>query len=131
MTDAHAHAHAGAEALDHHDEGHDLAHLDSHLRAAYVVFGALLLLTGATVGASYLHLPTKPAIILCLVIATIKGSLVALWFMHLISERKLIHYVLALTVVFFFTLLLIPHWTAEDRPHLQGNPASAQGAAGP
>jgi cytochrome c oxidase subunit 4 len=96
-----------------------------------VVFGALLVLTAATVGASYMHLPTKPAIALCLAIATVKGSLVALWFMHLISERKLIHYVLALTVVFFFALLLIPHWTAEDRPHLQGNPISASGAAQP
>jgi maltodextrin utilization protein YvdJ len=32
--------------------------------------------------------------------------------MHLISEKKLIYWVLALTVVFFFTLLLLPVLTS-------------------
>ena len=33
------------------------------------------------------------------------------YFMHLISERKLIFWVLVLTVVFFFVLLLLPMLT--------------------
>ena len=61
-----------------------------------LVFGSLLVLTGFTVGAYFLHLPTRTAIALALSIATVKGSLVAAWFMHLISERKLIYWVLAL-----------------------------------
>jgi caa(3)-type oxidase subunit IV len=49
------------------------------------------------------------------VIATIKGSLVACYFMHLISEKKLILWVLLLTVAVFVVLLLIPMWTVGDR----------------
>ena len=43
-----------------------------------------------------------------LLVATIKGSLVACYFMHLISEKKLIYAVLALTVAFFVALLALP-----------------------
>jgi cytochrome c oxidase subunit 4 len=48
------------------------------------------------------------------VIATIKGSLVACYFMHLISEKKLIFTVLILTVIFFLGLLLLPVFTKMD-----------------
>ena len=41
-------------------------------------------------------------------VATIKGSLVACYFMHLISEKKLILAVLVLTVAFFVPLLALP-----------------------
>jgi caa(3)-type oxidase subunit IV len=50
-----------------------------------------------------------------LLIATVKGSLVACYFMHLISEKKLILWVMLLTVVFFIVLLLVPTFTATDR----------------
>jgi caa(3)-type oxidase subunit IV len=73
-----------------------------------------MVLTLVTVGVSYLHLPLPAAIGRALTIAVIKGSLVACYFMHLISERKLIYAVLALTVLFFFCLLLIPYWTNAD-----------------
>ena len=49
---------------------------------------------------------------MALVVATIKASLVACFFMHLISEKKLIFWVLALTVVFFVFLMLIPTLTS-------------------
>ncbi len=45
---------------------------------------------------------------MALFVATIKGSLVACYFMHLISERKLIYAVLAVTAVFFIALLALP-----------------------
>jgi cytochrome c oxidase subunit 4 len=109
MSDAHA-------TTDAHDDHH--ADIDRHIKAAFVVFGALMVLTLATVGVSYLHLPKGPAIALALVIATTKGGLVLGWFMHLISEKKLIHAVLILTVMFFFVLLLMPYWTASDIPHI-------------
>jgi caa(3)-type oxidase subunit IV len=48
------------------------------------------------------------------VIATVKGSLVACYFMHLISEKKLILWVMLLTVVFFIVLLLVPVLTVAD-----------------
>ena len=102
------------EAHGQHDAEHSHADLDRHLRAAYIVFGALLLLTAVTVGVSYLHLPTGQAIALALIIALVKGSLVAAWFMHLVSEKQLIHAVLVLTAVFFLFLLLLPVLTVHD-----------------
>jgi cytochrome c oxidase subunit 4 len=94
---------------------HDHAEIDRHVKAALFVFGALLVLTLATVGAYLLHLPTKAAITLALLIATAKGSLVAAWFMHLISEKKVIYWMLALAMVFFIPLLLFPTFTMLDR----------------
>jgi cytochrome c oxidase subunit 4 len=106
-----------SESHDHksavHD-GHSHADLDRHVRAAIYVFGMLLVLTGFTVGAYYLHLPHRVAITLALLIAAVKGSLVAAWFMHLVSERKMIYWMLGLTAVLFFPLLLLPTLTVLD-----------------
>ena len=49
-----------------------------------------------------------------LLVATVKGSLVACYFMHLISEKKLIYAVLGLTFVFFVVLLALPSLTVHD-----------------
>ncbi len=110
---------------------HPHPEIEHHVRAALVVFGCLILLTGMTVGASYMHLPHTAAIVLALSIAVVKGTLVVCWFMHLISERKLIYGVLSLTAFFFFALLLMPYWTVEDRPHLTGGPAEPPQASAP
>ena len=83
--------------------------IDRHVRTYLMVFGALMVLTALTVGAWYfLDLSVPATIALALFIALIKGSLVAGFFMHLISEKKLILSVLLLTVVFFFVLMLVP-----------------------
>lgn len=87
---------------------HDAVDIKKHIRVYIAVFVALACLTIVTVGISYLHLATGPAVALALLIATIKGSLVAIYFMHLISEKKLILYVLALTAIFFLVLLFNP-----------------------
>ena len=55
---------------------------------------------------------TWAAIVVALFIASIKATLVASFFMHLISEKKLIYSVLILTVVFFLVLLFVPLWTS-------------------
>ena len=93
---------------------HDHVDLKKHVRTYLLVFGSLMVLTLVTVGLKYLHLPTVPAILVALAIAMVKGSLVACYFMHLISERKLIYAVLALTVVFFAVLLTLPVLTHHD-----------------
>ncbi len=95
-------------------DAHDHADVDRHVRAALFVFGALLVLTGFTVAAYYLKLPTHLAIALALTIATVKGSLVAAWFMHLVSEKRLIYWALILTAVLFVPLLLFPTFVALD-----------------
>ena len=71
-----------------------------------------MVLTIVTVGVYFLHLGTMASIALALCIATVKGSLVACFFMHLISEKKLIYAVLGLTVLFFVVLLLVPALTS-------------------
>ena len=89
--------------------------VDKHVRTYILVFVSLMVLTLVTVTVSYLHLPVHQAIAVALVIASVKGSLVACYFMHLISEKKLILWVMALTVVFFIVLLLVPVFTVADR----------------
>jgi cytochrome c oxidase subunit IV len=88
--------------------GHDAAEIDRHVRIYITVFVALMVLTVVTVAVSYLHLPVPIAVAVALFVATIKGALVAGYFMHLISEKKLIYAVLILTVVFFAVLLALP-----------------------
>ena len=76
------------------------------------VFIYLLIGTTLTVWASYLDFNIKDsmagAIFVGLTIAIIKGFLVAANFMHLNSERKLIYWILLLTVFFLALLLFIP-----------------------
>jgi cytochrome c oxidase subunit IV len=90
------------------------ADIDHHVRIYIMVFVALMVLTIVTVGVSYLHLPVAAAVAVALLVATVKGTLVACYFMHLISERKLIYAVLALTIVFFVVLLALPVLTTSN-----------------
>lgn len=87
---------------------HSEAEIKKHVRVYITVFIALAVLTVATVAASYVHLPVKQAITLALFIASIKATLVAAYFMHLISENKVIHSILLLTGFFFLVLLILP-----------------------
>src|SRR2546422_8434425 len=89
------------------------ADIDRHVRVYITVFVALMALTLVTVTISYLHLPLPIAVTVALLVATVKGSLVACYFMHLISEKKLIFAVLALTAVFFAALMALPSFTVH------------------
>jgi cytochrome c oxidase subunit 4 len=104
-----------AATSDHaHDAGHDPAEIDKHVRVYIVVFVALMALTVVTVAVSYLDLSTPMAIAVALFIAVIKGSLVACYFMHLISEKKLIYVVLAITAFKFVALMILPVLTHNN-----------------
>ena len=103
MTSEHAAAH-----IDH------AADIDRHVRIYITVFVALMVLTIVTVAISRFHLPVPIAVTIALLVAVIKGSLVACYFMHLISEKKLIYAVLGLTAVFFVVLLALPAVTHHD-----------------
>ena len=86
-------------------DGHDL----HKAKIGYLIIGgALLIGTVITVSVSYLHLPIPYAIMVALFIATVKAALVACYFMHLISEKKMIYLVLSFAVIFFFAMLLLP-----------------------
>ncbi len=103
MTSDHA-----AQTIDH------AADIDRHVRVYIIVFVALMALTIITVAVSYLDLPPAIAIAVALFVATIKGSLVACYFMHLISEKKLIYAVLVITVIKFIALLALPAFTHSN-----------------
>ncbi len=79
-----------------------------HLRVYVMVFVALAVLTVVTVAISYLHLPTALAISVAMVVATVKAGLVAGYFMHLLTEKKVILYLLLLCVSFLVFLFALP-----------------------
>ena len=76
------------------------------------VFIFLLIGTTLTVWASYMEFNVQNsiagAIFVGLTIAFIKGYLVAANFMHLNSEKKMIYWILLLTIFFLILLLFIP-----------------------
>ncbi|MEZ5385485.1 MAG: cytochrome C oxidase subunit IV family protein [Prosthecobacter sp.] len=82
----------------------------------YLIIGALLILfTGITVWLSYVELPTHGLNILVgMIVATFKASLVALIFMHLNHERSVIYKVLAFTVVFAIVLFVLFYFSKMD-----------------
>ena len=65
------------------------------------------MLTVVTLAGGYLHLASVPALIIGLLIASVKGGLVASYFMHLISEKKVIFWVLAVTFVFLICMFIL------------------------
>lgn len=93
---------------------HDVEHLEEHVQACIVVFLSLLVLTGLTVWASYLKVPTAAAVTIALCVASVKGTMVVLYFMHLISEKKLIYFALSMTGFFFLVLILLPVLGVHD-----------------
>jgi len=78
------------------------------VKAYIIVFVALMGLTIITVAISYLHLDVRAAITVALAVAALKASLVASYFMHLISERKIIYATLVLTAILLIALLFLP-----------------------
>ena len=92
----------------------DHVDIDRQVKTYIIIFITLMALTFVTVAISQLHLPTPAAIALALVVASVKGGLVAGYFMHLVSERKLIYWVLWITISCFVAVLLLPVVTHLD-----------------
>ncbi len=86
-----------------------------HVRTYIAVFAALMGLTMVTVSASYLHMVIPVAIAVALILAIVKGSMVAGFFMHLRNEARIIYWALILTGVLLVTLMLLPVLTYLDR----------------
>ncbi len=94
--------------------------IQKHVRVYIIVFAALAALTIVTVAIAYLELSIVPAIMVALFIAIVKGSLVAGYFMHLISEKKVIISILIVAGVFLIVLfvLTISSYHDQDRSSL-------------
>ena len=92
-----------------------VADIKKHVRIYITVFISLAILTGVTVGASYIHMNVAMTVTVALFIASVKAGLVASYFMHLISEKKLIYSVLILTGVFFIAMMFLVLLAYYDR----------------
>lgn len=96
---------------------HTTDHFQEHVRRYLYVFYALLFGTLITVGASYIPFGNREFNIgVALLIAIAKASLVACYFMHLISERKMIYFIMAFTAFFFTGLMFLTLWSFSDNP---------------
>src|SRR5947207_8966558 len=92
----------------------DPAEVQKSVRSYITVFVALMVFTVITVVASRFHFAVPIAIAVALIIAAVKGSMVAGVFMHLSHEKRAIYGALLLTVVFFIVLLFVPLLTNLD-----------------
>jgi caa(3)-type oxidase subunit IV len=107
MSDTHSHSTPGAPADEHSPE-----EIKKHVRTYLIIGAALMAGTGLTVWASLINFGSREAnIVIALIIACVKGFLVAGFFMHLISEKKMIYSVLAFTVFFFAALMYLTLWS--------------------
>jgi cytochrome c oxidase subunit IV len=99
---------------------HSAEEVTKHVRIYIAVFASLLVLTIATVAASSLVVSIEVGVLIALVIASIKGSLVASFFMHLSAERKIIYMVLLLSAVFFAFLMILPTLDVSNNAIIPG-----------
>ncbi len=77
-----------------------------------LIWAVLVVLTGVTVGVTWLDLE-KWSIFTALLVATVKASLVALFFMHLKYERKIISLIVLVTLATCGVFLIL---TFTDYP---------------
>ena len=105
----------------------DTAEIKKNVRTYLMIGGALYVFTVITVLANRVDLAVPMAITLALIIAGIKGTMVAAVFMHLNHEKKWIYGSLLLTVAFFIVLLFVPVLTTSDTI---GTPIHHETAAG-
>ncbi len=98
----------------HAGHSHDIS---KHVKVYVAVFVALLCGTVLTVGMYYVHFEKMAVTItIALFIATVKASLVAGFFMHLISEKKAIYAILLATVFFFAGMMYLTVWSRGEMP---------------
>ena len=96
--------HSATEAAHGHDEPHV-----TPMKYYWGVLGALLCLTVVTVGVSELGLPMPFSIIIAMLVACVKATLVVTVFMHLIWDKKLNTVVFIVSVAWmliFFSLTM-------------------------
>jgi len=100
--------------MSDHDNAHDFK---KHVKRYLFVFYALIVGTVLTVAASWLPIESVAVTVsIALLIACVKGFLVAGYFMHLISERKMVYGILAFTAFFFVGLMGLTLWAMGDFP---------------
>jgi len=120
MSASHSHSptpHGGShESHGHgHDQAAEAAHIAAHIGAYVKVGVALLVLTGITVGLSYVDFGSRSMnIIVGMIVATIKASMVAAIFMHLKGEKMTIWRFLIMTAIFAIGLFFLTFLAHSD-----------------
>lgn len=99
----------------------------SHVGRYAIVWIALLALTLLTYGLSRLHIPGGWGVVVALTIASVKGGLVALFFMHLWDQRGPNRLVFLTSLVFVALLIGITLSDNATRFPL-ANPPGSEGA---
>jgi len=105
---------------------HELEHIQKHIKLYVGIFGALLVLTVLTVVVAKAFDFDQMVgweghtlnIIIGLLIAAAKATLVALFFMHLSNEKRTIYRFLIFAVVFAVGLMVLFVWGFFDVPAL-------------
>ena len=104
MSTADATNRTGGEPEEPHDVTVPTPH---HHVNYYAIFGLLVVLTIITVAVAFLHIQSELAkVLLALLIASIKASFVALFFMHLKFEGKLIYLIMLLPLLLMLLLVM-------------------------
>ncbi len=97
--------------MSNHDSAHDL---QQHVKRYLLVFYALIAGTIITVAVTWIPIESVAiTVAIALLIACVKGFLVAGYFMHLISEKKMIYGILVATVFFFASLMYLIVWSMD------------------
>jgi cytochrome c oxidase subunit 4 len=110
------------------DHGHaDASTAHSHVGRYVLVWATLMALTALTWGLSTVHVHGFAGVALALGIATVKGALVALFFMHLWDQKGPNRLVLVTSLVFVALLVALPLLDNATRFPL-ANPPDAETA---
>ncbi len=97
----------GASHVHHEEGGH---HLHGGPKVYTTVLAVLLTLTVITVGASKVDFGSPSAnVVIALIIATIKATVVALWFMHLKYDKAVNGMIFASTLFFLALFFAYPY----------------------
>lgn len=128
-TATHENDHAHRQGNEHHEGGHHVDPLWLYL----AIFGGLLVMTVVTVAASYIDFGAASTAIAVL-IATVKASLVAVFFMHLRHDKPFHALVLVSGLVFLsflFLFTLTDGDTRNDVDPMHGKPIEKVTAVAP
>jgi caa(3)-type oxidase subunit IV len=107
--------HAAAEAAQAAHDEHVAHDVSKHIRGYLLVGLTLIVFTAITVALSYFDFGTQKANVgVAMVVATFKAALVAVIFMHLSNEKRMIYRILIFTALFVLALFFLTYLAWYD-----------------
>lgn len=106
--------------IGHTEEKIDSTHAAHHVVSPVtyaIVLGFLMVLTIVTVVVAYVNFPGLWNLVIALGLATIKGTIVTMWFMHVKYSGKLIKIVIVTSLLFLVLMIfgtLMDVWTRDN-----------------